>query len=96
MVSKLEVSNLHCRSPPVKRQNSQPQGLGRLGFRFFPTRQDGLPCAFTSLLRCKILGPRLSAFFSKRYRMLIFHAVILYVALGTCQENKLAALALFS
>ena len=65
--------------------NAQPKGSGRLGLRFFPTRQDGLPSAFAALLRSEILGPRLPTFFPQRDRMLIFHAVILYVALGTCQ-----------
>jgi hypothetical protein len=43
-------------------------------------------------LRREILRSRLSAFLSERYRMLIFHGFIVYVALGICQENNLAGL----
>ena len=61
--------------------------MGRLGLRFCPTSQDGLPGFLTPLLLGESLCSRLAAFSSQCYRVWVFHALSLYVALGIVNKN---------
>ena len=83
----LQVSLYPIRGPPVKRQIHKRKAQAVLAFAFAQRARTAFLAPSLRSSRGEALASRLSAFLSKRHRMLIFHAFIVYVALGICQEK---------